>query len=228
MASKRYFIQNWRCSAWLHALSGTAIVGVTIYSFIDLYREYGFSLKNHAIFGYIALVLSVVVGLTGLITFFFSRCHRDKSWARFELWKIFGSMHTFLGYLTLTLCVGVNSGGMVTYALHYLNSKMLYQYAFYNFYFIIGIVLSSEITYRCWRKTRVNSKFVLNKKYEIPIALKELELRAARGENLVILENLVLDFSDYAAYHPGGKFLLEKNRGRDITKFYYGAYAIHN
>jgi len=87
---------------------------------------------------------------------------------------------------------------MLTYALNFLNSKVLYSYAFYNFYFIIGIVLTSEITYRCWRKTRVNSKFELNKKYEIPIPLKELELRANRGENLVILENAVLDFSDYA------------------------------
>ena len=136
--------------------------------------------------------------MTGIFASFYSHCHRDKSWARFEVWKIFGSLHTFFGYLTLTLCVGVNSGGMLTYALNFLNSKVLYSYAFYNFYFIIGIVLTSEITYRCWRKTRVNSKFELNKKYEIPIPLKELELRANRGENLVILENAVLDFSDYA------------------------------
>ena len=49
-----------------------------------------------------------------------------------------------------------------------------------------------------------------------------------RGENLVILENFVVDFGDYAQFHPGGKFLLEKNRGRDITKYYYGGAAMLN
>jgi cytochrome b involved in lipid metabolism len=39
---------------------------------------------------------------------------------------------------------------------------------------------------------------------------------------------MVLDFGDFAMYHPGGKFVLEKNVGRDITKFYYGSYSMIN
>lgn len=35
---------------------------------------------------------------------------------------------------------------------------------------------------------------------------------------------MVLDFGDFHMFHPGGKFVLEKNVGRDITKFYYGSY----
>lgn len=45
-----------------------------------------------------------------------------------------------------------------------------------------------------------------------------------RGRNLVILDNYVLNFNDYHHYHPGGRFMLEKNRGRDISKFFYGGY----
>lgn len=29
-------------------------------------------------------------------------------------------------------------------------------------------------------------------------------------------------------YHPGGKFLIEHNIGRDISKFFYGGYALDN
>jgi cytochrome b involved in lipid metabolism len=43
--------------------------------------------------------------------------------------------------------------------------------------------------------------------------------------SLVILDNLVLDVSDYMMNHPGGKFLLEYNIGRDISKFFYGGYS---
>jgi cytochrome b involved in lipid metabolism len=43
---------------------------------------------------------------------------------------------------------------------------------------------------------------------------------------LVILENLVLDVGDYMDNHPGGRFLLEHTVGRDISKFFYGGYAL--
>ena len=39
---------------------------------------------------------------------------------------------------------------------------------------------------------------------------------------------MVLDISDYILFHPGGKFVLEKNIGRDITKFYSGSYSMQN
>lgn len=42
---------------------------------------------------------------------------------------------------------------------------------------------------------------------------------------LVILDDLVLDVSEYMSNHPGGKFLLEHNIGRDISKFFYGGYS---
>ena len=195
VASKRYFISNWRFSDWIHALSGTFIIGATIYSCFDLFLEYGFTWKVHPVIGTVGLVMSIVVGLTGLFTILFSRYSR---WVRFDVSRIFGSIHCFFGYLTLILCVVVNSGGMITYASNFQHSKKLYSYAFYNFYLIIAVLLTSEIVYRCWRKTRENSKFILNKNSKNKILVKEFALRAAKGENLIILENLVLDFSDYA------------------------------
>ena len=39
---------------------------------------------------------------------------------------------------------------------------------------------------------------------------------------------MVLDLQNYANFHPGGKFALEKNIGRDISKFFYGSYAMFN
>ena len=40
------------------------------------------------------------------------------------------------------------------------------------------------------------------------------------------MNELVLDMGDYIGYHPGGRFVLEKNVGRDISKFYCGSYSI--
>ena len=44
----------------------------------------------------------------------------------------------------------------------------------------------------------------------------------------MILDDLVLDVSKYYSEHPGGKFLIEANIGRDISKFFYGGYAMEN
>jgi cytochrome b involved in lipid metabolism len=43
---------------------------------------------------------------------------------------------------------------------------------------------------------------------------------------LVILDELVLDVTEYMENHPGGKFLLEHNKGRDISKYFYGGYGL--
>lgn len=37
---------------------------------------------------------------------------------------------------------------------------------------------------------------------------------------------MVIDIGPYAHAHPGGAFLLEHNIGRDVSKFFYGSYAL--
>lgn len=44
--------------------------------------------------------------------------------------------------------------------------------------------------------------------------------------HLMVLDDLVLDATDYAPYHPGGKFIIERCRGTDISKFFYGGYNL--
>lgn len=39
---------------------------------------------------------------------------------------------------------------------------------------------------------------------------------------------MVLDVSEFAEYHPGGRFVLQMLKGRDISKFFYGGYCLEN
>lgn len=52
--------------------------------------------------------------------------------------------------------------------------------------------------------------------------------RVKNGQQLVILDDLVLDISRYQFSHPGGKFVLAHNIGRDISKFFYGGYSMES
>ncbi len=49
-----------------------------------------------------------------------------------------------------------------------------------------------------------------------------------KKKRLIVLDNKVLDFGEYDDFHPGGKFYLLKNIGRDISKFFYGSYKLVN
>ncbi len=45
---------------------------------------------------------------------------------------------------------------------------------------------------------------------------------------LVLIDNLVLDVHEFDGMHPGGKFVIQNNIGRDISKFFYGGYVMVN
>lgn len=47
-----------------------------------------------------------------------------------------------------------------------------------------------------------------------------------QGEQLVILDEFVLDVSEFISHHPGGRFVLQHCIGRDISKYFYGGYSL--
>ena len=57
---------------------------------------------------------------------------------------------------------------------------------------------------------------------ETVITLDEFKQRISEGEKLCILDEFVLDVSKFSLNHPGGRFAIEHNVGRDISKFFYG------
>ena len=48
------------------------------------------------------------------------------------------------------------------------------------------------------------------------------------GKKLVVFDNLVLNLNGYEKIHPGGKFNLVHNYGRDVSKFFFGGYNLVN
>jgi len=48
------------------------------------------------------------------------------------------------------------------------------------------------------------------------------------GAKLVILDSYVLDIKNFLNNHPGGRFSVEYNIGRDVSKFFHGGYSLEN
>ena len=48
------------------------------------------------------------------------------------------------------------------------------------------------------------------------------------GAKLVILDGYILDVAKFLNDHPGGRFSLEHNIGRDFSRYFYGGYSLEN
>ena len=56
---------------------------------------------------------------------------------------------------------------------------------------------------------------------------EEFQMEVQKGrQKLVILDDLVLDVTNFANSHPGGRFLIERNIGKDISKYFHGGYSL--
>lgn len=47
-----------------------------------------------------------------------------------------------------------------------------------------------------------------------------------KKSTVMLIENNVIELKDWDQFHPGGKFVLHKNFGRDVTKYWYGGYQM--
>lgn len=41
-----------------------------------------------------------------------------------------------------------------------------------------------------------------------------------------MIDDMVIDVGGFMGNHPGGKFVIDQNIGRDISKFFYGGYVL--
>jgi cytochrome b involved in lipid metabolism len=58
------------------------------------------------------------------------------------------------------------------------------------------------------------------------MSVHEFDESIRRGEKLWVLDDLVLDLKEFASKHPGGAFAIERTVGKDVSKYFYGGYAI--
>lgn len=63
-------------------------------------------------------------------------------------------------------------------------------------------------------------------KVQVSMSPKEFHDLVNHGRKLVILDELVLDIESFVKHHPGGRFVLNHNIGRDISKFFHGGYSL--
>ena len=226
-----------RAYMWVHIISGLLLTGVTV--FFSLYAQYSLRWKiynnSHSYTAFPVLYGSVFVTLLG---FFARYALRNAKWnTKFALQVTWA--HRILGHGLILFATMANATGIYQYRnnIKYKFPLELFQVILYFFMAVVCEMAfqtsqAYEEDYKVKNKRNLQMSLLEGTGHkqlvEQVMTLNQLHDRVKAGEKLVILDDMVIDVGSYMDEHPGGRFLIEQNIGRDISKFFYGGFSTEN
>ena len=228
LVTKRYAKKHWHFMHFFHAFLGYFVLAVTIIMILSITKwQIG---GIHTTVGWVCCIITIPGALTGSAAATIMRFYNgDKDWSEKERVTRIAKIHRWFGYVMLLM----GAAGMTTGIGYYYkfiikqeaDGMQLNMLSLLSFIFLIIIF---ETIYRVRNKYSLghiktpepaDGKIIIY----TPSKLDE-EVKA--GKPLVVFDNLVLNMNGYERNHPGGKFVLTHNYGRDVSKFFFGGYNL--
>ena len=221
--SNRYWKHFYSVHQWIHSIVGYVTFILTTYAIWIAYKQRNRTIiwGYHPIAGFITYIIGGLVILLGMISMFKRKFIR-KDWETSKLiW--WASVHRIVAYLLIFVSQVTLIAGFYIFYKQLMETTRGYALAALNFVVFWGSLAGGEI----WHRKRLAREDPFTKVQET-MTEKEFNDLVERGRKLVILDEFVLDVYDYIDWHPGGKFLLSHNIGRDVSKFFHGGYSLEN
>ena len=216
LLSNRYLKRYYSFHMWIHGIAASIALGFTFaLGFLALKEgNWKVDVVPHSVMGLIVMGLSFFLYFGGLSARYAmeTRVWNSKLLLRFRF------MHRLLGWFMLVLGNVTILFGILKYTRFFGLDNLIgiiYTIAFFL------VCLMSEIIFQVISRGR--DAFV---DPDQKITNEEFREKVEAGEKLVILDDLVLDVRPFMKNHPGGKFVIEHNVGKDISKFFYGGYVM--
>jgi len=226
IGTSRWFSTYWRYSILVHAFLGWVVTGLTLYAGIAaIQKSKGFLdiRKSHSFIGSLMVIAVGVIALTGAVAL---GARWRKQWNT-NLVTLLRKTHKSIALIVLAVAPTFQMGSGFGAWKHLEGEGGRYAWMGpVNLALVIVVFTGLEVWYRFKRdgpEVELKPKASLSGK---TMTVQEFEQRVKSGEQLCILDDLVLDVGDYGRYHPGGSFLTEYTVGRDVSKFFYGGHAL--
>ena len=223
LVTKRYVKKAWLAMHYLHAILGYFTLVVTIV-FIAKQIEWEFE-DLHQILGTIFLFVVIIGSLSGSATAGTMKMYNgDKDWAEKERVTRIAKIHRYAGYFMLFMGNFTMSSGVGHYFGDVLKDDSRKILGPLNLVTFFGFVILFEAIYRI--RNKWSRGHIATPKTVEAMTPADIDAKVKAGRPLVIFDNLVLDINGYERNHPGGKFNITHNYGRDISKFFFGGYNL--
>ena len=232
LVTKRYAKENWLFMHYLHGFLGYLSLITTI---VFAYRVAQFEPFSgfHNGFGTVSIFIIIVCSLSGSLSAATMRFYNgDKAWSKEERVTKISQIHRYAGYLALFM----GNGAIVTGAGAYFHDRLLGDdravlglLSMLIFVVLVGILEAVHRIRNAYSNRQVLTPDITTPEGKIKTYTPEMiDSKVTEGKRLVLFDNLVLDLQGYERNHPGGKFNLTHNYGRDVSKFFFGGYNLVN
>lgn len=233
LVTKRYAKKTWVFSHYLHAILGYFTLIVTLVFAFRVAKFEPFESIHNAL-GTLCVIVTIVGSLSGSATAALMRGYNgDKPWSKKEKVQVVAQIHRIAGYVMLFVGNAAIMTGFGNYFNHRLQGDQRSVLGYFNMIVFVLLVAIFEAAYRIRNKYSMGFVQTPNtakdKTGRVHVMTPErVDALVGAGQPLVIFDNLVLNLNGYERVHPGGKFNLTHNYGRDISKFFFGGYQLVN
>jgi len=206
-------------SMWTHRISGFLIFAATLTIAMLTFKQDEWELKPglHPALGLTVVVCMSALTIGGITT----RMLLEKTVWNTVLALRIKMGHKLLGYIVILVSqVALLTGGIAYSGRGHPLAKTL---VILEVILFAILVLLFEILYQVYRRKEQPFRDVQER-----ITRQDFDIMVARGEKLVLLDDMVLDVAKFKSEHPGGQFLIDFHIGRDVSKFFYGGYVLEN
>lgn len=232
LATKRYAKKNWLFMHYLHGFLGyLSLITTIVFALRVTHWDPLESVHNG--FGTITVFIVIFGSLSGSFTAATMRFYNgDKAWSKKERVTKVAQIHRYAGYLAIFIA----NAAIITGAGKYFNDRLRGDsrsiLGLLSMFVFVVLVAIFEAVYRIrntYSTSQIQTPDISTPDGKIKAFTPEMiDTKVAEGQRLVLFDNLVLDLQGYERNHPGGKFNLTQNYGRDVSKFFFGGYNLVN
>lgn len=158
-----------------------------------MHLNYVVKIHPHQIMGFAFTCATLILWITGIVAYKI----KERAWSTKSIYQA-GKLHKVIGYIFIfagffTIAFGIHEW------IHIWGSHDLEKLGIINIIVTFGFYALIELNHQ--RKRFGKDPFVAPKK---TMTIKEFEAAIKNDEKLWILDDLVLDLSEYSKKHPGG------------------------
>lgn len=200
----------WRWFFWIHSICGTLVFVLNFGTSYWAWYSFGYVFLFRYPHSYVAFILMWLLIFIVLHGIFTKQRQYTNKWGTKNL-LVNRAWHRWSGYIFIHLGHwGIWTGGGPDQTL----CTIVWFY---------GLILLFEIWHQFDRRKEIPFRTPPTK-----ISHHQFMEMVESGHQVAVIDDLVVDMEKYLFYHPGGAFVLTQNVGRDISKYFHGAFSLEN
>jgi NAD(P)H-flavin reductase len=217
--SGRYSKYFYTFRMFVHVLSGLAVLILTlvaIYGYSSFARPYPSANSlgdKHTSLANVIIAWTVIIIVLGIIV--------KAALVKFGRFSFLGYYARYI-HMIGAVCLIIYSQIVILSGLFYYDSPITFLF-YIHLAIMILLIIGFELFWQFKRPYKYTNIDALERKNLPEMTIEEFH---KSDKKLSLFDQYVIDFGLYSYDHPGGKWVIDEVKGKEIGKYFYGAYSL--